>query len=104
MNLQEFAKCIKINMTTVTTTVGQNILLIHRSRICQNDRRGVCHAEKRSRVKPGKPHVGFPLTAHRKGPWCKKNRGKIHYFGPWEDPEAAMRRYLQVAKDLYAGR
>ena len=27
-----------------------------------------------------KPYAGFPLTAHSSGVWCKKIRGKLHYF------------------------
>ena len=32
--------------------------------------------------KPAKPYAEYPLTAHPAGYWCKKIRGKIHYFGP----------------------
>ena len=28
-----------------------------------------------------KPYEGFPLTPHPTGRWCKKIRGKLHYFG-----------------------
>src|SRR5580700_7294637 len=28
-----------------------------------------------------KPYEGFPLTPHPTGRWCKKIRGKVHYFG-----------------------
>src|SRR6266568_4740776 len=34
-------------------------------------------------AKPSKPYPAFPLTAHPAGYWCKKIRGKIHYFGRW---------------------
>lgn len=53
---------------------------------------------------PKKPYPSFPLTPHKNGTWCKKIRGKLHYFGPTSDPEAAYRRYLAVAEDLHAGR
>lgn len=46
---------------------------------------------------------GVRMTAHRNGQWCKKIAGKIHYFGPWADPEGALRRYRQKATDLHAG-
>jgi integrase len=59
---------------------------------------------RKRRHKPKKPYVSFPLTSHNNGQWCKKIRGKIHFFGVWEDPEAAHRRYLEVAAELHAGR
>ena len=58
----------------------------------------------RKQIKPKKPYPSFPLTAHNNGQWCKKIRGKIHFFGVWDDPQAALNSYLQVAEDLHAGR
>ena len=55
-------------------------------------------------AKPGKPYPEFPLTAHPAGYWCKKIRGKIHYFGPWADPDGALDKYLAEKDDLHAGR
>ena len=37
------------------------------------------------RNKSAKPYDGFPLTAHPSGRWCKKHRGKQHYFGRIDD-------------------
>src|SRR6516164_3957861 len=54
--------------------------------------------------KPAKPYPEFPLTAHPAGCWCKKIRGKLHYFGPWADPDAALAKYLEQRDDLHAGR
>jgi integrase len=54
--------------------------------------------------KPDKPYPEFPLTAHPAGYWCKKIRGKIHYFGPWADPDAALQKYLEQRDALHAGR
>jgi integrase len=50
--------------------------------------------------KPAKPHPDFPLTAHPAGYWCKKIKGKTHYFGKWADPEGALRAY----HDFLAGK
>ncbi len=62
-------------------------------------------ASRKARIsKPRKPYPDFPLYAHRTGRWAKKIRGKIHYFGPWRDPEAALERYKRERDDLYAGR
>jgi integrase len=54
--------------------------------------------------KPAKPRQDFPLTAHPAGCWCKKIRGKLYYFGPWDDPDGAEAKYLAQKEDLYAGK
>jgi integrase len=54
--------------------------------------------------KPEKPYPDFPLTAHPNGTWCKKIRGRLHYFGPWNDWQAALDKYLNERDDLQAGR
>ncbi|GIW79250.1 MAG: hypothetical protein KatS3mg105_1057 [Gemmatales bacterium] len=59
---------------------------------------------KSSRSKPQKPSPDFPLYAHANGHWAKKIRGKLHYFGPWDDPDGALKRYQEQAADLHAGR
>ncbi|MGD9854723.1 MAG: hypothetical protein AB7U20_07205, partial [Planctomycetaceae bacterium] len=56
------------------------------------------------KVKTKKPYRDFPLTPHPRGQWCKKIRGKLHYFGSLADPDAALQKYLDERDDLQAGR
>ncbi len=47
----------------------------------------------------------FPLSPHEPSSrWYKKVRGKRHYFGKLDDPQAALDLWLQQRDDLQAGR
>jgi hypothetical protein len=37
-------------------------------------------------------------------PTQQKIKQRLHYFGPWADPQAALEKYLAVKDDLLAGR
>ncbi len=58
-------------------------------------------------TKPAKPCPDFPLFPHRTNRWCKKIKGKSHYFGSvTADPngEAALQLWLDQKDDLLGGR
>jgi integrase len=61
-------------------------------------------AKPEKAAKPTKPRPDFPLTPHPAGYWCKRIKGKLHYFGPWADPDGALAKYLEQKDALHAGK
>ena len=55
-------------------------------------------------TKPLKPTSDYPLFAHNNGQWAKKIKGKLRYFGPWDDPQGALARYLVQDTQASTGR
>jgi integrase len=71
---------------------------------CENAREASERGRLHTMEKPAKPHPNFPLFAHASGQWAKKIRGRMHYFGGWADPGAALENYRRQADDLHVGR
>jgi integrase len=60
--------------------------------------------EKSKPTKPEKPRPDFPLTPHDRGRWCKKVKGKIYYFGTWDNPDGALNEWLEQKDYILGGR
>lgn len=58
----------------------------------------------KKRRKPKPPYKGFPLFAHSNGQWAKTIDYKTRYFGAWDDPEGAVRRWQAEKANLLEGR
>jgi integrase len=69
-----------------------------------SDRSSTREAPEPNPDRPSKPYDDYPLFAHGNGQWAKKIRGRLHYFGTWDDPDGALDLYLQQRDDLQAGR
>jgi hypothetical protein len=51
------------------------------------------------------PCSDYPLTFHKHAKqWCRKINGKIYYFDPLSDPQAALERCLHDRDYLLAGK
>ena len=65
-------------------------------------------SRRKAPAKLKKPRKDFPLNIHKgSGCWCKKVRGRVHYFGKIaDDPKgvAALEKWLEDKDDLFAGR
>lgn len=54
--------------------------------------------------KPSKPRKDFPLFPHDSGQWAKKVRGKLFYFGRWDNPIEAEKKWEREKEALLDGR
>jgi hypothetical protein len=52
---------------------------------------------QRSRAKT----IHFP--PHNNGQWAKKVKGKLYYFGCWDNPDAALREWTRYTFETIAG-
>ena len=89
------------NRQEVQTLVEAHETVCHKE-LCHVKTLAVRH-RPRLRARPAKPYPSFPLTAHNNGQWCKKIRGKVHFFGVWGDAQDALDNYLRIATALHAG-
>lgn len=60
-------------------------------------------AKSKETPQSAKPRDDYPLFPHATKRWAKKIKGKMHYFGPWRDPDGALAKYLREKDYLQAG-
>ena len=54
--------------------------------------------------KPYEPYQEFSMFPYATGQWGKKIKGKMSYFGTWEDHDGALKRYNAEIHEVHAGR
>lgn len=59
--------------------------------------------KRQNETRPEKPRPDFPLTPHPCGQWVKRINGKLRHFGPWRDPEGALKEYRRQRDALEGG-
>jgi integrase len=105
----EVAEVIERLVTMTEATISQleaaeKLQTADRQEVNSESPKPASNGKSKKPKKPAKPYKDFPLFAHATGRWCKKIRGKHHYFGKWDDPDAALAKYVHERDDLHAGR
>jgi hypothetical protein len=78
-------------MHNSTDRITPSQLAAEPSAAASDTRKRVSCKRRKRIVKPDKPRPDFPLFAHATKRWAKKILGRLHYFGPWNDPQGGMR-------------
>jgi hypothetical protein len=66
--------------------------------------KGGTKRQGKGKARVAKPYPDFPFTTHPRGIWVKRIGGVLRYFGPVDDPQAALQKYLDEKDDWQAGR
>ncbi len=92
--LEAVPKIGRMMKSATAETVANQTVLLKEYRMIDT------HSTKK---RPRKPSPEFPLFAHNNGQWCRKIAGKLHSFGTWADPSAALERHGLEYPYLKAG-